>query len=203
MKNAYSAIPLIERWEKFSEENPQNDIYAFAHWLLAAKQGQLKETQSRPSEPAAGSAVQVAVLITSLRNYLGMYVKPYVKELGFTKEHEYNFLYQVSKMHKPNKNDLSKENMVEFSTGREIIRRLKAKGLISEKTDPGDKRSAQLSLTAKGKKILEKSFGLIAGSFTDFLGDLTEKEQQQLITLLTKLNKYQALKNNKEILSYL
>ena len=202
MKNT-SVIPLLDQWEKFIEENPQKDIYAFANWLLAAKQDQNKENRSPESDEVVENAVQAAILITRLQRYLGMYVKPTIKALGFTREHEYNFLYQVSKMNNPNKNDLSKENMVEFSTGRDIIRRLIVKNLVSEKVDPDDKRAAQLHLTGKGKKILEKSFGMIAETFTDFLGGLTTKEQVQLIILLTKLNKYQALKNNREILSYL
>jgi DNA-binding MarR family transcriptional regulator len=202
MKNT-SVIPLLDQWEKFIEENPQKDIYAFANWLLTSKQDQSSE--SRPSESGEGveNAVQAAILITRLQRYLGMYVKPAIKALGFTREHEYNFLYQVSKMNNPNKNDLSKENMVEFSTGRDIIRRLIVKNLVSEKVDPDDKRAARLHLTAKGRKILDKSFDMIAETFTDFLGGLSLKEQVQLVTLLTKLNKYQALKNNREILSYL
>jgi len=202
MKNT-SVIPLLDQWEKFIEENPQKDMYAFASWLLASKQDQNRENKLSESGEEIENAVQAAILITRLQRYLTMYVKPAIKTLGFTREHEYNFLYQVSKMNHPNKNDLSKENMVEFSTGRDIIRRLILKNLVSEKVDPEDKRAAQLHVTAKGRKILEKSFDLIAETFTDFLGGLSPKEQVQLITLLTKLNKYQALKNNREILSYL
>ena len=202
MKNT-SVIPLLDKWEKFIDENPQKDMYAFANWLLATKQEQIRETRSSEGEEETANAVQVAVLITRLQRYLGMYVKPTVKALGLTREHEYNFLYQVSKMDKPNKNDLSKENMVEFSTGRDIIRRLIGKNLVIEKTDPDDKRAAQLHLTGKGKKTLKKSFGMISETFTDFLGGLNTKEQGQLIILLTKLNKHQAIKNNREILSYL
>jgi MarR family transcriptional regulator, lower aerobic nicotinate degradation pathway regulator len=201
MKNS-SVIPLLEKWEAFLERNPGGDLNSFANWLLANGQAQQQKSGS-PEQANRGNAARAAILITRLQRYLGLYIRPVVKELGFTKEHEYNFLYQVSKMNKPNKNDLSKENMVEFSTGRDIIRRLIAKNLIQEKTDPEDKRATLLVITPKGKKMLEKSFDMLAGPFADFLGDLSGKEQQQLISLLTKLNKYQALKNNKEILAYL
>jgi MarR family transcriptional regulator, lower aerobic nicotinate degradation pathway regulator len=168
--------------------------------LIGSRQEERREPTIAPENGYPG---EVAILITRLQRYLALYIKPAIKDLGFTKEHEYNFLYQVGKMRKPNKNDLSKENMVEFSTGRDIIRRLIAKNLIVEKTDPDDKRATLLILTSRGRKTLDKSFEMIAGSFTDFLGDLTTREQIHLITLLTKLNNYQALKNKKEILSYL
>jgi DNA-binding MarR family transcriptional regulator len=203
MKNPASVIPLIEKWELFAKKNPQKDMYVFAQWLLASRQEQGKENSSGISKSSSENSARAAILITKLQHYLGMYVKPSVKELGFSKEHEYNFLFQISKMDKPNKNDLSKENMVEFSTGRDVIRRLKAKGLVSEKTDPEDKRAAQLSITAKGEKVLEKSFDLMAGSLTDFMGNLNEKEQTQLVSLLARLNSYHASKNKKDILPYL
>src|ERR1700688_4876846 len=145
MKNT-SVIPLLDQWEKFIEENPQKDIYAFANWLLASKQDQNKENRPPDSGEGVENAVQAAILITRLQHYLSMYVKPTIKTLGFTREHEYNFPYQVSKMNNPNKNDLSKENMVEFSTGRDIIRRLIVKNLVSEKVNPDDKRASQLHL---------------------------------------------------------
>src|SRR5277367_6332050 len=140
MKNS-SIIPLISRWETFNEEHPNKDLYEFANWLLANKREQTKEINIPEGGNKQDNSVRVAILITRLRSYLSLYVKPSMKSLGFNKEHKYNFLYQVSKMDKPNKNDLSKENMVEFSTGRDIIRRLIIKNLIMEKTDPDDKRA--------------------------------------------------------------
>jgi DNA-binding MarR family transcriptional regulator len=106
-------------------------------------------------------------------------------------------------MDKPTKNSLSKENMVEFSTGRDVIRRLIDRKLLMEKSDPDDKRAMLLTLTSLGKKTLEKSYEQISESFTDFLGDLNSKEQSQLVALLDKMSSFQAKKNNKDILSYL
>jgi DNA-binding MarR family transcriptional regulator len=197
-----SVIVLLENWEKFVSENPRKDIYAFAQWLLSTRQ----EEQVAVQKPVPGNgenASRVAILITRLQKYLALNVKPTVRELGFTKEHEYNFLYQISKMSEPSKNELSKENMVEFSTGRDIIKRLIRKNLVTEKPDPKDGRASQLALTAKGRKILDKSFELMSGSFVDFLGDLSAKEQQKLINLLSRLARHHAAKNNLELLSYL
>ncbi|MDP9042804.1 MAG: hypothetical protein M3N30_12550, partial [Bacteroidota bacterium] len=74
---------------------------------------------------------------------------------------------------------------------------------VIEKPDPDDKRAMLLTLTSSGKKMLDKSYELMSGSFTDYLGDLNSKEQAQLVGLLAKVANYQAQKNNKNILSYL
>jgi MarR family transcriptional regulator, lower aerobic nicotinate degradation pathway regulator len=198
-----SVIPLLEKWEVFSEENPKKDIYAFAGWLLSNHQDDSQTKDRFSDEDERGNSTRVAILITRLQKYLGLYIKPVINRLGFSREHEYNFLYQVSRMDKPTKNSLSKENMVEFSTGRDVIRRLIDSKLLMEKPDPEDKRARLLTLTSLGKKTLEKSYEQISETFTDFLGDLNPKEQSQLIRLLEKMNSYQAKKNNKEILAYL
>ena len=178
-------------------------MYAFANWLLAGRQDDVQMNQRQLDEDDRGYAARAAILITKLQKYLGLYIKPAITRLGFSREHEYNFLYQVSRMDKPTKNSLSKENMVEFSTGRDVIRRLIDRKLLKEKPDPDDKRAMHLTLTSLGKKTLEKSYDQISGSFTDFLGGLNSKEQSQLILLLGKMDRYQAKKNNKDILSYL
>jgi DNA-binding MarR family transcriptional regulator len=197
-----SVVPLLEKWEIFNRENSQKDMYDFAKWLLMSRDDTQKD-QAKPVHQSHERAAQVAIQITRMQKYLALYVKPVVRQLGFTKEHEYNFLYQVSKMNKPNKNDLSKENMVEFSTGRDIIKRLILKNLIVEKADPDDARATLLALTPKGRRLIDKSFELLAGSFVDFLGDLSAREQIQLSGLLNKIVHFHAGKNNKELLSYL
>jgi DNA-binding MarR family transcriptional regulator len=198
-----SVIPLLEKWEAFSSENPQKDIYAFAGWLLASHQEDLQNKRRAANTDDRGNASKVAILITRLHKYLGIHVKPAINQLGFSRELEYNFLYQVSRMEKPTKNNLSKENMVEFSTGRDVIRRLIDRKLLMVKPDTSDKRAMLLTLTSLGKKTLEKSYELMSGSFTDYLGDLSLKEQSQMIALLTKMINYHTQKNNKAILSYL
>ncbi len=195
-----SAVPLLEKWEFFSIRFPGKDMYAFAQWLSKERVGEMPANV--PGDRNLRSA-QVGILITRLQKYLGLYIKPVVNKLGFTREHEYNFLYQISRMKEPSKNDLSKENLVEFSTGRDVIRRLIEKKFVSEKRDIEDGRATILTITSLGKKVLEKSFEEVSQVFTDFMGDLTIAEQDQLIYLLTRLNSYQAVKHDREILSYL
>ncbi len=203
MEEEVSVIPLIGKWEAFSKLHKGKNMYDFALWLLKERQEKRSASTKNTKNESRGKNTETAILITRLYRYLGLSVSPQVKKLGFTTEHEYNFLYQVSKMDRPNKNDLSKENMIELSTGRDVIKRLKTKRLVEEKQDPDDRRAMLISLTPKGKRLLDKSFSLMAISFEDFLGDLSTTEQGKLIRLLAKLNHYHAVKNKKEILTYL
>lgn len=191
-----SVVPLIEQWEKFKKQKPNGNLEDFAQWILAPKTNGKKPNPSL-KKAAVGNPERVAVLITRLQKHLAQAVRPTIKELGFTKEHEYNFLYQIWKLGEANKNELSKENGVEFSTGRDIIKRLVVRKLVSEKQDPGDKRASLVKLTPKGLKILRKSFQKLVDPFSDYLGDLKDGEQNQLINILSRLSRYHENKNSR------
>jgi DNA-binding MarR family transcriptional regulator len=189
-----SVLPLIEKWENFQQEKSRGGMYEFASWLLASKK------KASPSMQASGT---IGILLTRLQKHLGAIVKPEIQKLGFTKEHEYSFLYQISRMNKPNKNQLARENMLELSTGRDIVNRLLQKGLVTESPDPEDGRAMIIRLTAKGTAILKKSVKLLAHPFVDFAGDLSDKEQADLIRLLTKMEEYHDQKRGGKFLSSL
>jgi DNA-binding MarR family transcriptional regulator len=184
-----SVIPLLELWEKFKVQKAKGNLEDFARWILTSKTVE-KRPPSTFKKTEAGNIERLAMLISRLQKFLGLAVRPTLQELGFTKDNEYHFLYQIWKVGSTNKNDLSKDNAVEFSTGRDIIKRLIRRKLISEKQDPADKRASLLSLTPKGKKVLEMSFEKLVIPFSSYLGDLKNEEQAQLITLLERLNHY-------------
>jgi len=208
-----SILPLVEQWELFASSYKQKDIRSFAEWVLhKEKEKPLKDSNVNDGRgkmilPAnkekLNNNARAAIFVTRLQRYVSLYTKPHVKKLGFTRQHEYTFLHQISKMENTNKKELSKEILTELSTGRDIVRRLIARGLVSEKVNPADRRATQLNITEKGKKLLSKSHELIGHSFDNFLGDLSMKEQQQFIKLLQKLNDFHAKETKVELLAHL
>lgn len=72
-----------------------------------------------------------------------------------------------------------------------VVRNLKRDGWISSEADSKDKRASILSITQKGKDIIEKLFPGHAKNFEEYFGVLDDEETQTLFTLLRKLNKAQ------------
>ena len=72
-----------------------------------------------------------------------------------------------------------------------VIKNLKRDGWIYSMQDPKDKRAFILSLTDKGKEIIEELFPGHAKNFEDYFEGLEENEVQTLFTLLRKLGKAQ------------
>lgn len=142
-----------------------------------------------PSAAGLDATAQSTLLITRLFRILQFLSKPDIKRLGF-KDMEFGVLVQITLMDRPNKKELCKEMLIENSTGVEITKRLAKKGFLREETDPDDRRSARLSITEKGKRLLLQGYEKLAAIHQDFLEDFTEEEKQQLVRLLSKINQY-------------
>jgi DNA-binding MarR family transcriptional regulator len=205
---ASSVIPLLSQWEKYASENPEGDIPGFANWILANQQPVQAGSTIPPVQsafamtPAKAGAEKInpaqgAALITRNHRILDLYSKPIVKKLGFTKAIEFSAIAHVALMDHPNKKELCRQLLIENSTGVEITRRLAQKGFIAERPDPKDRRSALLSLTDKGKKILQQGVHQLSPVHNSFLDALVPAEKQQLVSLLSRIDQYHTEQINK------
>ncbi len=72
-----------------------------------------------------------------------------------------------------------------------VVRNLKRDNYITSIPDPADKRSSILSISQKGKDIIEKLFPNHAKNMVDYFKVLDEQEMDTLYGLLRKLHKSQ------------
>lgn len=183
---AISVIPLLSQWEKYTAEHPDGDVPGFAQWVLAGQQPAPPTTlRSEPQDNTPGP-----LLIARIHNILRLLSKPTIKSLGLTKDIEFTTLLHIALMQAPNKKELCRELLIENSTGVEITKRLAQKGMIAETPNPKDRRSALLSLTAKGKKLLQQGNEKLGPVYTAFLTALTPEEKRQFVFLLSRINQY-------------
>ena len=72
-----------------------------------------------------------------------------------------------------------------------VVKNLKRDGWISSVADEKDKRTFILSITQKGKDIIESLFPNHAKNFEEYFDVLSDDEVDTLFSLLRKLNKAQ------------
>ncbi|MDD2382739.1 MAG: MarR family transcriptional regulator [Sulfurospirillaceae bacterium] len=72
-----------------------------------------------------------------------------------------------------------------------VVRNLKRDGYIHSISDENDKRASILSISQKGKEIIEKLFPGHAKNFEDYFKMFGEEELETLYALLRKLHKSQ------------
>lgn len=70
-----------------------------------------------------------------------------------------------------------------------VIRNLKRDGYVTSLPDSSDKRASILSITDKGKELIEKVFPIHAKNFEGYFEALNDEETNTLFTLLRKLHK--------------
>lgn len=70
-----------------------------------------------------------------------------------------------------------------------VIKNLKKEGYINTIEDPKDKRVSILSISTKGKEIIEKLFPDHAKNIEEWFGVFTNDEKETMFTLLKKLQK--------------
>jgi DNA-binding MarR family transcriptional regulator len=122
----------------------------------------------------------IAQHLLFMYRYIKFYAKQIFNDSVIKTIEEFGFLTTVLQHHTISKSDLIRKNILEKSSGIEIINRLTKTGLIVHRENPDDQRSQLVDLTDDGKSALFKIFekmntlGLIAA------GDLSGKEKQQL-----------------------
>ncbi len=105
-------------------------------------------------------------------------------------EDEYTYLMILLNPGRMNKTELNNLNIMEKTSGSEIIRRLLKHGLIEEFDDPDDKRSKLVMITDRGRKELQNILYPLHMASDIITSNLTEQEMYTLNHLMSKMNKY-------------
>lgn len=132
----------------------------------------------------------IAQHLLFLYRYIKFYSKLAFEESNIKSIEEFGFLITVMQHAQITKSELIKKNILEKSSGIEMINRLIKSGLLTQKDNPEDQRSHLVLLTKQGIedlfKIFEKmnTLGIIA------TGSLNIYEKEQLALLLKKLDDF-------------
>ncbi|MFZ5877856.1 MAG: MarR family winged helix-turn-helix transcriptional regulator [Chloroflexota bacterium] len=115
----------------------------------------------------------------------------YVKSLGFSMP-QFFLLMQVYYKKQCGISDLSEHMEITTAAASQTVEKLVQSGLLDRAEDPSDRRAKQISLSVKGRELIEKS---IAERFrwvdelTTSLGADEQKKVSQALEILTEATK--------------
>ena len=100
---------------------------------------------------------------------------------------QYSSLVKLNEYTELSQNLLGRLVGMDKATMQGVVRRLKERGLVDSRPDPGDARRTLLSLTTEGQRLVNKL--LINGPAVsrETIKPLTAQEQRQLLELLAKI----------------
>lgn len=140
------------------------------------------------THPGQNAMTDVSILITLLFRYAKMYIKKALKTSSINTADEFSFLITLMTHDYMTKHELIKTQVMEKTSGIEILNRLIKQGFVEQYDDLEDKRRKLLKITPSGRQELMGVLPMMNLVSQIVVGDLTTEEQNLLTYLLRKLD---------------
>lgn len=176
-------VELVKLWGDFEEQYPNSSIEDFFRHSLAAT----ANTERQP-EPEGKLIPDLNGKLIILLRRIGKFHIAYSNmglegtELG--QMEEFGILVTIYNEGNPIKSEAILNNIMELSSGSNMLIRMKKKGLVEEYADPMDKRVKRLKVTSKGEQTLLKAKDTVLKVAEMMLRDLSDNDKRLCMQLL-------------------
>lgn len=140
--------------------------------------------------PADKNTTDISILIAVMFRHAKGYVKKAMKNSLLKSADEFSFLITLLTYDSMSKIELINSQIMEKTSGNEIINRLIKLGFIEQEANPHDKRSLNIRISQKGRNELMKILPQMQIVSEIVSGNLTENEKYALLYILRKLDRY-------------
>lgn len=198
MKKSEILTTLINQFFSFDSERGNHDEYSMDEFVgyLNAKSGSQELALREISGKNKGwfkteyrnTKSDIAILIVLMNHYAKWYTKMVLRESNLQTPDEFSFLITLMTYDSLSKSELIKKQVMEKTSGSEIIRRLIKRGFMVESADENDKRRIRVSITKYGREEIIKMLPLMSKVTKIIVGNLNAEELNTLSYLLKKLD---------------
>ncbi len=178
-------VALVNSFHAYAQKHPGASMEEFCRHYLAVRD--LEKQSADTSE--LSKDVRLGITIVRLARFAEMYTKKALAGLPLYNTDEIVYLMILDAAGTPRKSDLINQNLSEFSTGVEIIRRLAKAGLVEEFPDTDDRRTKRIRITDAGRTVLHQAYPKMDVVAKIIAGSLAEAEKDLLLQILSRLEK--------------
>jgi DNA-binding MarR family transcriptional regulator len=136
------------------------------------------------------TATNVSILVSLLYRYAKMYSRKAMKDSGIKTVDEFAILITLMTHAIISKQELIKEQVLEKTSGIEIVNRLIRQGYIEQFDGEKDRRSKMLKITEAGRMEIIQILPRMNQVSKIVVGNLTQTEQNLLTYLMRKLDDF-------------
>jgi len=177
--------------------SPSNDLDTLKNSIIGKTNPEILKS---PHHIANNIERVIAQHILLLYRYIKFYSKAAFAASNIRTMEEFSFLMNVMQHERITKTELIRRNIIEKSSGIEIINRLIKSNMLIQVDNPEDQRSHLIQLTDYGKSELFRIFGKMDTLGKIATGELNISEKEQLALMLKKLDHFHYDNyNNKEL----
>jgi DNA-binding MarR family transcriptional regulator len=182
------AVELVKLWGAFEEQYPNGSIEDFFRHSLASsgKKPHQPEPQGKLVPDLNGRLV---ILLRRIGKFHIAYSNKALEGTGLDQMEEFGILVTIFNMGNPIKSEAIYNNIMELSSGTNMLTRMKKRGLVAEYEDNDDKRVKRLKVTPKGAESLQKAKDLVLKVAHMMVHDLSDDDKELCIQLLTPVDK--------------
>lgn len=192
-------VGLIKIYEQ-ETENINRNSQMFAIWLNEYHKKELKINPSEPEWEGKSKGRSADSLINTslvhLYRYAKLQAKAAIIDTPFSTPDDFIYLISLTSRGSMTKTALIKLNVHEKSAGIQIVNRLINNGLVEQNGIESDKRNRIISISERGKQVLEGSIHNIRQASKNVTEPLSEQEKMDLIRILNKLESFHELKQS-------
>jgi DNA-binding MarR family transcriptional regulator len=198
MKKNEILTTLINHFFSFDAEKGNQEEYSIDEFIgyLNAKSGGQELAMREISGENKGwfkdeyrnTTSDISILIVLMNHYAKRYIKKVLRESHLQTPDEFSFLITLMTYDSLSKSELITKQVMEKTSGSEIIRRLIKRGLIVESADENDKRSIRVSLSKSGREEVIMLLPQMRKVTKIIVGNLSSEEIKTLSYLLKKLD---------------
>jgi DNA-binding MarR family transcriptional regulator len=189
---------LINRFFSFDSEKGNQEEYSMEEFLgyLNEKSGSHRlamreisgENRGWFKEEYRNTNSDISILIVLMNHYAKWYIKKVLRESHLQTPDEFSFLITLMTYDSLSKSELITKQIMEKTSGSEVIHRLIKRGMVTETADQNDKRSIRVAITESGKDEILKILPLMSKVTKIVVGNLSAEEINTLSYLLKKLD---------------
>jgi len=198
MKKNEILTTLVNHFFSFDAEKGNQEEYSieeFIGYLNAKHSSQGLEIRKISGENKKwltdeyrNTASDISILIVLMNRYAKWYIKKVLKDSLLQTPDEFSFLITLMTYDNLTKSELITKQVMEKTSGSEVIRRLIRRGMIAETADQNDKRSKRVKITKSGRDEVIKILPLMNKVTKIVVGNLNIEEINTLSYLLKKLD---------------
>lgn len=196
--------PVEQLWKAFEKEYPNGSMTDFGVWLIRKDIPAGHSTEKKKEQGLVVTKQQVSgrmnqsdmvgIFISRLYRFLRMASKDLLAKHEVSSIDEFALLATLLVHPGMTKTELLKQNLMEITTGSEMLKRFVARKWLLEQRDKADKRITRLSLSSKGQQIIFACMQTL-DNIEDILSPLKKAERITLYELLDRLDAFHSEKH--------
>lgn len=179
---------LVARWAAFEEQHPGASLEDFFRYSLAEKV-KPRSGMGSPGKLIPDLNGRLVILLRRIGKFHIAYSNIALEGTGLDQMEEFGILVTIFNMGNPIKSEAIYNNIMELSSGSNMLIRMKKRGLVREYDDKEDKRQTRLELTAKGKKVVLQAKDRVMKMAGMMVHVLSDEDKELCIQLLSPIDR--------------